>query len=111
MATLTASQCRTMQAGVIQNFEFAYELSWKMLRRQLKEEEGAQEVSALSRKDIFRLAAKKNILDNPEAWFVFHQARNETSHTYNEKTAQAVYATALLFLPCAQTLLEQLEKR
>jgi uncharacterized protein with HEPN domain len=41
-------------------------------------------------------------------WFSFGDARNLTSHTYNEETAQQVFVTAQDFLPHAQTLLSRL---
>jgi len=111
MASLSASQRRTMRAGVIQNFEFTYEISWKMLRRQLKNEEGDNEVTRLSRKDLYRLAAQKGLIDDPESWFVFHQGRNETSHTYDENTANDIYLLVLEFLPVAEKLFKELENR
>ncbi len=111
MASLSASQRRTMRAGVIQNFEFTYELSWKMLRRQLRSEEGEGEVTRLSRKDLYRLAAQKGLIDDPESWFVFHQGRNETSHTYDENTANDIYLLVLDFLPVAEKLFKKLEAR
>ena len=111
MQGLTASQRRTMRAGVIQNFEFSYELSWKMLLRQLKMEEGAEAVAVLSRKALYRLAAQKQLLDDVEGWFVFHWARSETSHTYDEETAEEVYAITLQFLPLAEKLWQKLDAR
>jgi len=111
MASLSASQRRTMRAGVIQNFEFTYEISWKMLRRQLKNEEGDNEVTRLSRKDLYRLAAQKGLINDPECWFVFHQGRNETSHTYDEKTANDIYLLVLDFLPVAEKLFKELAVR
>jgi len=111
MAFLNASQRRTMRAGVLQNFDFTYELSWKMLRRQLKSEEGADEVTRLSRKDLYRLAAQKGLIDDPESWFAFHQGRNETSHTYDEKIANDIYLLVLDFLPVAEQLYKELVAR
>lgn len=111
MASLNDAQRRTMRAGVIQNFEFTYEKCWKILQKQLQLEEGSEEVLALSRKDLFRLGAQKSLLENPESWFVYHRARNETSHTYNEATAQEVYQITLQFLPDAEKLLLALEAR
>ena len=111
MASLNEAQQRTMCAGVIQNFEFTYELSWKMLRRQLKVEEGEEDISVLSRKDLFRFAAQKKLLEDPESWFIFHHARNSTSHTYDEKIAKEVYQVAVQFLPKAESLLSALQVR
>ena len=111
MTSLTNAQQRTMRAGVIKNFEFTYEISWKMLRRQLKIEEGDEEINQLSRKDLYRLAAQKYFIDDPEKWFLFHKARNETSHTYDENTANEVYSVTLNFLAESKKLLAKLESR
>ena len=109
MSSLTLKQQKTMQAGVIQNFEFTYELCWKMLRRKLVALDGEANINFLSRKDLYRLGAQKGLIDIPEDWFIFHQARNETSHTYDENKALEVFKIALTFLISAKTLLSKLE--
>ncbi|MCP4597484.1 nucleotidyltransferase substrate binding protein [Neptuniibacter sp.] len=109
MSSLSEIQRNTIRAGVIQNFEFSYELCWKMLRRILIESEGSEEITQLSRKDLFRLAAQKGILDKPEEWFVYHRARKETSHTYNEAKAEEVFNIACDFLPTANALINNLK--
>jgi len=111
MQSLTHKQQKTMQAGVIQNFEFSYELCWKMLKRKLNLIEGEASVNLLSRKDLYRLGAQKGLIETPEDWFIYHQARNETSHTYDENKAKEVYKIALTFLNSAQSLLTQLKSK
>jgi nucleotidyltransferase substrate binding protein (TIGR01987 family) len=111
MDQLTDIQSKTMRAGVIQNFEFSYELCWKMLRRVLIELEGSEEITQLSRKDLFRLAAQKGLMVDPEKWFVFHRARNETSHTYNEAKANEVFNIACDFISSANDLMSNLKVR
>lgn len=65
----------------------------------------------LSRRDLYRLGAKKGLVDDPEAWFIYHRARNETSHTYDEKKAEVIYRVALEFKAAAEELLVRLESR
>jgi nucleotidyltransferase substrate binding protein (TIGR01987 family) len=96
--------------AAIQRFEYSYELCWKMLRRVLAEDQGIEAVSALSRRDLFRLAAEKRLIDDPLIWFEFHKARNETSHTYNEAKAQEVYDTTREFAVAAKHLMDALVK-
>jgi nucleotidyltransferase substrate binding protein (TIGR01987 family) len=96
--------------AAIQRFEYCYELCWKMLRRVLAEDQGTEAISALSRRDLFRLAAQKHLIDDPLIWFEFHKARNETSHTYNETKALEVYHTALTFAVAAKRLMNALVK-
>lgn len=35
------------------------------------------------------------LIDQLDVWFEVHEARNLTSHTYNQKTAEEVYQIAL----------------
>ncbi|WP_348704139.1 HI0074 family nucleotidyltransferase substrate-binding subunit [uncultured Neptuniibacter sp.] len=111
MGRLTDIQQKTIRAGVIQNFEFSYELCWKMLRRILIELEGSEEITQLSRKDLFRLAAQKGLMADPEKWFIFHRARNEASHTYNEAKANEVFNIACDFISSANKLMLNLINR
>lgn len=97
--------------SVIQRFEYTYELSWKMLRRLLVELEGKEEISPLSRKELFRLAAEKGLINDVETWFQFHKARNQTSHTYNESIAEETWQIAKKFAPHASQLLQEIKKR
>lgn len=100
-----------MRDGVIQRFEFSYELAWKTLKRHLEEELGRENVDAQSRRELYRQGAEARLLENVEAWFAYHRARNETSHAYDERKAAQVYAAAREFLPDAETLLARLEQK
>lgn len=99
-----------LRAGVIQNFEFTYELCWKFIQRWIRENRTAEEADhPRSRKELFRLAAQLGLIADPLPWFDYGEKRNLTSHTYDEGTAALVYATAVNFLPDAAFLCRQLE--
>ena len=98
-------------AGVIQNFEFTYELCWKFMKRWLSENIGATYVDGITRKELFRLASENKLIEKTEKWFEFHTARNRTSHVYDEDVAQYVYSIAKQFLPEAKIFLERIENR
>jgi len=102
---------RTLISGVVQHFEFTYELSWKFIKRWLGENLGKSQVDGLSRQELFRLAAEYKLIDSVENWMLFHRARNETSHTYNENTADEVFKVAVTFLPEATKLLNALQSK
>lgn len=102
---------RTLISGVVQHFEFTYELSWKFIKRWLGENLGKSQVDGLSRQELFRLAAEYLLIDSVENWMLFHRARNETSHTYNENTADEVFNIAVRFLPEAIKLLNALKSK
>lgn len=100
-----------IRAGVIQNFEFTYELCWKFMKRWLEEHVGAAYVDGVPRRELFRLAAESRLLTDVDRWMDFHRARNRTSHTYDTAAAEAVYQEALAFLPSAQDFCQRLTQR
>lgn len=73
--------------GCIQRFEFCFELAWKTLKRIL----AYKGLEANSPRDVFREAAKLALIADPVIWFTFLENRNNTVHTYNEETAEAIY--------------------
>lgn len=91
----------------IQRFEYTFELCWKMIKRYLKENINLPEGSL---RDLFRQAAQQKLIASPGPWFEYQTARNLTSHTYNEMTADEVYEIAKSFAPEARKLLENLHK-
>lgn len=102
----------TLIAGVIQNFEFVYEISFKMIKRQIEAESSSpSEVDQSNFRDVLRVAAEKGLIDNIEAWFTYRTMRNITAHTYDHEKAQRVYQGTLLFINDARTLLQKLEIR
>jgi nucleotidyltransferase substrate binding protein (TIGR01987 family) len=74
--------------GCIQRFEYCYELAWKTLKRILN----ARGIEVNSPKNTYREAAREGLITDPEIWFSFMDLRNLTVHTYNQNTAQQVYA-------------------
>lgn len=74
--------------SAIQRFEFTFELFWKSLKA-YAEESG---VEAYSPRDTFRTAFQLGLLQEDGAWFQMLADRNLTSHTYNEATANSIFA-------------------
>ena len=105
-----ASEKILMRDGVIQRFEYTFELSWKMLKRYL-EEFGLERVDQFTNRDLFRAGAEAGLLTDAEAWINYLHHRNLTSHTYNAAVAQDVYEAAVSFLADARHLLAQLKTR
>ena len=97
------------RSGVIQNFEVVYEQSWKVLRRWMMHYLSVQESEIMQRRQLYRLAAKHGLLNDVEAWWDFHEARNMTSHTYSPPIALEVTAKARLFDAACAQLISQLK--
>jgi nucleotidyltransferase substrate binding protein (TIGR01987 family) len=112
MATLSVDLRETVRAGVIQNFEVAYEQCWKFIQRWIRENRTPEDADhPRTRKELFRLAARYGLITDPLPWFEYSDARNLTSHTYDAKQAEVVFAVAGHFSIDAQYLLKQLKER
>src|SRR5690349_7728183 len=73
----------TLRAGVIQKFEVAYEQCWKLLQRWIRENRSPEDADQpRTRKELFRMAAREGLIDDPLPWFDYGDARNLPSHTY-----------------------------
>ncbi len=99
--------------GLIQRFEFTYDLAHKMLRRTL--EAGAanpEEVDRLTFPDLIRTGVEQGLVAGQWAeWRTFREMRNITSHTYDEAKAVQVVAAIPACLAEARTLLDRLQAR
>ena len=73
--------------GLIKAFELAYELAWKTLQDYLREL-GIQEV--VGPKPVIRRAFSEGLIHDGTVWQAMHQARNESSHLYDEDHARSV---------------------
>lgn len=73
--------------GLIQRFEFTYELSWKTIKEYL-EEIGI--VDKNSPKAVIKEAYTQKLIVNEENWLLMLNDRNMTSHVYEEKMAEEI---------------------
>ncbi|ROT99320.1 nucleotidyltransferase [Marinobacter sp. R17] len=76
--------------GVIQAFEYTYELAWNLLRDYLRWQGNT---SITGSRDTIREAFAANLISDGERWMQMLQDRNRTSHTYNEETAEEILAS------------------
>lgn len=72
---------------LIQSFEYNYELAWNVIK-DFYENQG--ETNIQGSRDAFRLAFKRGLIDNGEAWMDMIKSRVLTSHTYNLETAAEI---------------------
>ena len=75
-------------AGLVQTFNFTFELCWKTLKDLLTSE--GYEVN--SPRETIRKAFEMSLIDNVEQWFNALESRNLLSHIYNESTAKQAEA-------------------
>jgi nucleotidyltransferase substrate binding protein (TIGR01987 family) len=100
-----------LEAGLIQNFEFTYELCWKDIKRWLENNISPDIADGVSRRELFRLAAENKLIDDIDEWMAYHAARNSTSHRYGKSIAKNVLQQIGDFIRAAQRLLGELQKR
>jgi nucleotidyltransferase substrate binding protein (TIGR01987 family) len=101
----------TLIAGVIQNFEFVYEIGTKMLRRRLEMDAlNPSEVDFANFRDVLRIAAERGLVSDVTAWFAYRQMSNIVAHTYDHHKAQQVYEGIQAVMLDARLLLSRLEQ-
>jgi nucleotidyltransferase substrate binding protein (TIGR01987 family) len=111
MRELDETTRNVIKSGVIQYFEFTYELCWKFIKRWLEVNVSPAVADGVTRRELFRLAAEHRLIVDVDQWMRHHDARNETSHTYAPDVAERVYAAAREFTHDATRLLGALEAR
>ena len=93
--------------GVIQRYEYTFELAWKMMRKTLLAL-GRNDISA-SPKPVLRDAMEEGLIEDIQKWFAFLEARNLSTHIYDPDEAERVYQSAKEFLTHAEKLLQKLK--
>ena len=75
------------EQGVIQAFEYNYELAWKTLKDfyEYQGEKGIQ-----GSRDAIRIAFQRGLIEDGELWLAMVQSRILTSHTYNEEITEKI---------------------
>ena len=74
--------------GVIQRFEFTFELAWKTLKDYL-EDQGVTD--AASPKKVLQKAFQENILLDGQLWMEMLEDRNKLSHIYRREMSEDVF--------------------
>lgn len=72
---------RTEEAGIIQTFEFTFELGWETLKDLLEAEGYAPKTPRETIKQAFQIS----FITNGEMWLDALEKRNVLSHAYDEK--------------------------
>jgi len=75
------------EQGLIQAFEYTYELGWNVLKDYLLYQ-GNQSIHGS--RDAIREAFAVDLIADGEGWMQMLQDRNRTAHTYNEEVAAAI---------------------
>ncbi len=102
-AALAQPKTEWTRDAAIQRFEFTFELAWKAAALVAREEG----LEAYSPREALRTALRLGWIEDDQLWLDMLDARNRTSHTYNEATAEAIFER----LPRYAAALRELHRR
>jgi len=89
--------------GVVQRFEYTFELAWKTLKDYL--EEGGLVISPVTPRQVIKEAFAAKVLPDGGVWIKMLDNRNLLSHTYDFSVfEQAVRAISEYYLPAMAKL-------
>ena len=71
--------------GLIQRFEFTFELSWKLMKSYADYQGTDKEI--MGSRDAVRWAFESRLIEDSDIWMEMIKRRNDTSHNYDEDTA------------------------
>jgi nucleotidyltransferase substrate binding protein (TIGR01987 family) len=91
--------------GLIHRFEYTYELAWKTLQDLLRFK-GYTDIAGPV--PVISQAFQDGYLENGPVWMQMKKARDLSSHTYNEETAEGI---AINIISAYYQLFRNLEKR
>ncbi len=91
------------RAGLVQFFEMAFELSWKLL----KDYEQQEGFMAKTPREVIKQAFQAGFISHGQDWIEALQDRNLTVHTYQEEVAIAIEKSIRnRYFPLLQALYE-----
>ncbi len=95
--------------GVIQRFEYCFELAWKTVKDYL--EESGFVFATVTPRQVLKDAFAANVLTDGQVWIDMLDHRNLLSHTYSqasfETAVDAIYARYLMAFGQAHEFLQQ----
>lgn len=84
----TAPNDTLYRDGLIQRFEFTFELAWKSLKEYMEDQ--GMVMTIVSPRSVLKEAYAAGMIDNPDIWNEAVDSRNLMSHIYDEETAISI---------------------
>lgn len=84
---LTPQMSKLEQEGLIQRFEYTFELAWKCLQDLLNERGYA---NVRGPRPVIEQAFQDGIISDGPVWLDMLKARNETTHLYDQATFESI---------------------
>ena len=93
-------------AGLIQSFEFTFELAWKTLKDYLE----AMGLPLRFPREVIKQAFQTELIKEGALWLEMLEKRNELTHTYDEiQTKKALATIRHRYFPAIQQVYETLK--
>lgn len=80
-----------LRDGVIQRFEFTFELAWKSLKEYMEDQGAARDMNFP--KEVLKAAYAAGLIQNDGVWLDMLASRNITSHIYDDAQAAQVMSS------------------
>lgn len=93
--------------GVLQRFEFTFELSWKTIQEYAK----YHGIIVASPRESFRIAGDLGLIDQVEIWLEYLEERNKTTHIYDAKMAKSIFDKLPIFAKLVSSLITNLASK
>ena len=107
MKAVNKAQSELEIDGVIQRFEFTFELAWKALQEHLREEG----IICNSPRRCLKEAYKVGLIEDEKVWLKILEDRNLSVHTYDFSTSRAIFEKIkTLYLDAFEKLLQRLKE-
>jgi len=97
------------EQGLIQAFEYTYELAWNVMKDYFSHVQAEQNV--LGSRDAIQLAFNRGLISDGKIWMDMIESRIKSSHTYNEDTAKEIAGKIVLqYYPLFVVLQQKMNK-
>ena len=98
------------QEGIIQRFEYSFELAWKTMKDYL--ENSGVALSPVTPRAVIKEAFAAKMIDDGDGWIAMMLDRNQLSHTYDMVTFRKVLvAVNENYLPILEQLHQWLQQK
>jgi len=93
--------------GVIQRFEFTFELLWKTLKIYLEN----QGIIVRSPRESFKEAFRLGLIEDEKLFLDMLKDRNDTTHIYDKETAESIFNRIKSnYIPAIKIVLEKISE-
>ena len=76
--------------GTVQNFNLAFDISWKVMKDILVKNMGITDFAIGSPREVLKTAYVNGLIDDDE-WLVMLKARNQLAHDYDGEYAKEIF--------------------